>query len=115
MDDLERELLREDIGFALDALAQFGEADSDRLAVALDALIENAVNFTSPDDSIELAVREDAGMAAAHGGSVRVASHEGEGSVVGILPMTDGTYPLLSGGRAAQRAPANTREIHRRG
>ena len=32
-------------------------ADADRLALAIDALIENAVKHTSPDDSIELSVR----------------------------------------------------------
>jgi signal transduction histidine kinase len=38
----------------------WAEADPDRLAVALDALIENAVSHTRPEDSIELAVRQDA-------------------------------------------------------
>jgi len=33
------------------------DADPDRLAVALDALIENAVNHTRPEDAIEIAVR----------------------------------------------------------
>jgi len=33
------------------------EADPDRLAVALDALIENAVNHTRPEDSIEMSVQ----------------------------------------------------------
>jgi signal transduction histidine kinase len=36
------------------------EADPDRLAVALDSLIENAVNHTRPDDSIEMSVRRSA-------------------------------------------------------
>ena len=33
--------------------------DADRLTLALDALIENAVDHTEPDDRIELAVRRD--------------------------------------------------------
>jgi signal transduction histidine kinase len=33
------------------------DADPDRLAVAIDALIENAVNHTRPDESIEMGVR----------------------------------------------------------
>jgi signal transduction histidine kinase len=33
------------------------DADSDRLALAIDALVENAVKHTSPEDSIELSVR----------------------------------------------------------
>jgi signal transduction histidine kinase len=41
----------------------WAKADPDRLAVALDALIENAVSHTRPDDSIELAVRRDAAIA----------------------------------------------------
>jgi signal transduction histidine kinase len=39
------------------------DADPDRLAVALDALIENAVNHTRSEDSIELAVRRSAATA----------------------------------------------------
>jgi len=39
------------------------DADPDRLAVALDALIENAVNHTRPEDSIEMAVRRSAATA----------------------------------------------------
>jgi two-component system OmpR family sensor kinase len=39
------------------------EADPDRLALALDALIENAVKHTKPEDSIELAVRRDGATA----------------------------------------------------
>jgi signal transduction histidine kinase len=37
--------------------------DEDRLALALDALIENAVNHTRPEDSIELSVRRRGGHA----------------------------------------------------
>jgi signal transduction histidine kinase len=35
------------------------DADADRLALAIDALIENAVKHTTPDDWIELSVRRD--------------------------------------------------------
>ena len=39
------------------------EADEDRLAVAIDALLENAVKHTGPGDRIELSVRREAGRA----------------------------------------------------
>jgi signal transduction histidine kinase len=39
------------------------EADGDRLALALDALIENAVKHTNPEDTVELSLRRDGGMA----------------------------------------------------
>ncbi|MGH7904053.1 MAG: sensor histidine kinase [Candidatus Dormibacteraceae bacterium] len=39
------------------------ECDSDRLALALDALIENAVKHTRPEGSIEVSVREEGGLA----------------------------------------------------
>jgi signal transduction histidine kinase len=42
-------------------------ADADRLALALDALVENAVKHTTPDDWIELSVRRN------HGVEIRVA------------------------------------------
>lgn len=42
-------------------------ADADRLALAIDALVENAVKHTTPDDSIELSVRRN------HGVEIRVA------------------------------------------
>ena len=38
------------------------EADADRLALAIDALVENAVKHTTPDDWIELAVRRNQGV-----------------------------------------------------
>jgi signal transduction histidine kinase len=38
------------------------EADADRLALAIDALMENAVKHTSPDDWIELSVRRNHGV-----------------------------------------------------
>jgi signal transduction histidine kinase len=43
------------------------EADADRLALAIDALVENAVKHTTPDDWIELSVRRN------HGVEIRVA------------------------------------------
>ena len=39
------------------------DADADRLALAIDALVENAVKHTTPDDWIELAVRRHHGVA----------------------------------------------------
>ncbi len=47
------------------------DADADRLALALDALIENAVKHTTPDDWIELSVRraQDVEIAVADAGS----------------------------------------------
>jgi signal transduction histidine kinase len=39
------------------------DADPDRLALALDALIENAVKHTRPEDSITMSVRRDGGTA----------------------------------------------------
>ena len=41
------------------------DADADRLALAIDALVENAVKHTSSDDSIELSVRRNHGVAIA--------------------------------------------------
>jgi signal transduction histidine kinase len=38
------------------------DADADRLALAIDALVENAVKHTTPDDWIELAVRRNHGV-----------------------------------------------------
>jgi signal transduction histidine kinase len=38
------------------------EADADRLALAIDALVENAVKHTTPDDWIELSVRRNHGV-----------------------------------------------------
>jgi len=38
------------------------DADADRLALAIDALVENAVKHTTPDDWIELAVRRHHGV-----------------------------------------------------
>src|SRR5437588_9841003 len=38
------------------------DADADRLALAIDALVENAVKHTSPDDWIELSVRRNHGV-----------------------------------------------------
>jgi signal transduction histidine kinase len=38
------------------------EADADRLAMAIDALVENAVKHTTPDDWIELSVRRNHGI-----------------------------------------------------
>jgi len=38
------------------------EADADRLALAIDALVENAVKHTRPDDWIELSVRRNHGI-----------------------------------------------------
>jgi signal transduction histidine kinase len=38
------------------------EADRDRLALAIDALVENAVKHTTPEQSIELSARQEAGM-----------------------------------------------------
>src|SRR5437868_473611 len=40
----------------------FVEADADRLALAIDALVENAVKHTRPDDWIELSVRRNHGI-----------------------------------------------------
>jgi signal transduction histidine kinase len=48
------------------------QGDPDRLTLAIDALIENAVDHTEPDDLIELSARRDAGqvlLAVADGGS----------------------------------------------
>ncbi len=42
-----------------DLLEAVVDADEDRLAVALDALLENAVKHTGPEDSIELSVRRE--------------------------------------------------------
>jgi len=117
--------------------------DADRLAVAMDALIENAVQHTSPHDSIEVATRRETGSVAitvrdsgvgiepddlnrifdrfarsdpgrsrvaggfglglsivktivdAHGGSVRVRSAPGRGSVFELrLPVSDSPLRL---------------------
>jgi two-component system, OmpR family, sensor kinase len=38
------------------------EADADRLALAIDALVENAVKHTTPEDWIELSVRRNHGV-----------------------------------------------------
>jgi len=38
------------------------DADADRLALAIDALVENAVKHTTPDDWIELSVRRNRGV-----------------------------------------------------
>ncbi len=46
------------LGSLVPALAR---ADGDRLTLALDALIENAVDHTSPDDTIELSARQEDG------------------------------------------------------
>lgn len=54
------------------------EADADRLAVAIDALIENAVKHTSEEDSIELSVT------ASHGRAVIAVSDTGAG-----IPVAD--------------------------
>jgi signal transduction histidine kinase len=51
------------------------EADAERLAMAIDALVENAVKHTTPDDWIELSVRRN------HGVDIAVAD-----SGVGIAP-----------------------------
>jgi two-component system sensor histidine kinase BaeS len=38
------------------------QADADRLALAIDTLVENAVKHTTPDDWIELSVRRNDGV-----------------------------------------------------
>jgi two-component system OmpR family sensor kinase len=46
--------------WSLGALAEARvQADGDRLTLALDALIENAIDHTEPDDRIELSARRD--------------------------------------------------------
>ena len=46
--------------WSLGALAEAQvQADGDRLTLALDALIENAIDHTDPDDRIELSARRD--------------------------------------------------------
>lgn len=129
------------------------QADGDRLTLALDALIENAVDHTEPDDRIELSARSENGsvvfsvadsgsgipaadvdrifarfarvdagrsrsaggfglglaivkaITEAHGGSVRVHSTEGEGSVFELYLPAE-AVPMSAGFDGAARAPS---------
>src|SRR5438132_3008788 len=69
-------------------------ADADRLALALDALVENAVKHTTPDDWIELSVRRN------HGVEIRVAD-SGSG-----IPVEDLDRIFVRFGRAESSARA---------
>ncbi|TMF57614.1 MAG: HAMP domain-containing histidine kinase [Chloroflexi bacterium] len=69
-------------------------ADADRLALALDALVENAVKHTTPDDWIELSVRRN------HGVEIRVAD-SGSG-----IPVEDLDRIFERFGRAESSARA---------
>ena len=69
-------------------------ADADRLALALDALMENAVKHTTPDDWIELSVRRN------HGVEIRVAD-SGSG-----IPVEDLDRIFERFGRAESSARA---------
>ncbi len=79
--------------------------DRDRLAVALDALLENAVAHTSPGDRIEVGAHVEAGLRGAGGDGLRV-RHPGRG------PAAD--LPAVRQGRAAPQ-PAERRARARAG
>lgn len=70
-------------------------ADPDRLAVALDAVLDNAVRFTADADSIELSVRR-------HGGEAAVTIADSgpgipENQLESVFDRFDGAAPLRYG------------------
>jgi len=71
-------------------------ADAERLAMALDALVENAVKHTGPDDLIRLGVSRDAGDRFAH----IIVEDTGEGIADADVPHVFERFRTLAGAGA---------------
>jgi signal transduction histidine kinase len=79
-----------------DLVPELVRADGDRLVLALDALIENAVDHTSPDDRIELSARQE------DGGVVFSVTDTGSGIPAAELERIFGRFARVDAGRSRQ-------------